>query len=158
MRASESPACTMCRAAESALCPMAQTFCTPAVARCGRRIMTAPMSAGSTDGRSRYVRAHTSDVLISLMTVPIGMPRDRKSTRLNSSHMSISYAVFCLKKKKKKEKGGVLIERIVEPGKLKVVLRISEQQAKYDQIGSEKIRNTVTCRASRWSYVCTMRK
>src|SRR5690348_18207555 len=29
---------------------------------------------------------------------------DRKSTRLNSSHPSISYAVFCLKKKKKKEK------------------------------------------------------
>src|SRR5689334_24357423 len=28
---------------------------------------------------------------------------DRKSTRLNSSHSSISYAVFCLKKKKKKE-------------------------------------------------------
>src|SRR4051812_49557939 len=28
---------------------------------------------------------------------------DRKSTRLNSSHMSISYAVFCLKKKKKGE-------------------------------------------------------
>src|SRR5689334_23945269 len=27
--------------------------------------------------------------------------RDRKSTRLNSSHSSISYAVFCLKKKKK---------------------------------------------------------
>src|SRR5437868_15514752 len=26
-------------------------------------------------------------------------PRDRKSTRLNSSHVSISYAVFCLKKK-----------------------------------------------------------
>src|SRR6266852_8178563 len=30
--------------------------------------------------------------------------RDRKSTRLNSSHGSISYAVFCLKKKKKKIK------------------------------------------------------
>src|SRR5438128_9277044 len=29
---------------------------------------------------------------------------DRKSTRLNSSHGSISYAVFCLKKKKKKDK------------------------------------------------------
>src|SRR5207249_9271943 len=28
--------------------------------------------------------------------------RDRKSTRLNSSHVSISYAVFCLKKKKTK--------------------------------------------------------
>src|SRR5215469_10949678 len=30
--------------------------------------------------------------------------RDRKSTRLNSSHVEISYAVFCLKKKKKKKK------------------------------------------------------
>src|SRR5690242_16145604 len=29
--------------------------------------------------------------------------KDRKSTRLNSSHMSISYAVFCLKKKKQKK-------------------------------------------------------
>src|SRR5699024_12088400 len=31
---------------------------------------------------------------------PTGGTRDRKSTRLNSSHVSISYAVFCLKKKK----------------------------------------------------------
>src|SRR5690625_526642 len=30
--------------------------------------------------------------------------RDRKSTRLNSSHVAISYAVFCLKKKKKRQK------------------------------------------------------
>src|SRR2546430_10549252 len=29
--------------------------------------------------------------------------RDRKSTRLNSSHSQISYAVFCLKKKKKRQ-------------------------------------------------------
>src|SRR5437773_4769219 len=29
--------------------------------------------------------------------------KDRKSTRLNSSHITISYAVFCLKKKKKKK-------------------------------------------------------
>src|SRR5690625_6556281 len=29
--------------------------------------------------------------------------RDRKSTRLNSSHVAISYAVFCLKKKKREE-------------------------------------------------------
>src|SRR5436309_9505151 len=33
--------------------------------------------------------------------VRIGIVRDRKSTRLNSSHVKISYAVFCLKKKKK---------------------------------------------------------
>src|SRR3712207_7452595 len=33
-----------------------------------------------------------------------GVPRlDRKSTRLNSSHANISYAVFCLKKKKKQQ-------------------------------------------------------
>src|SRR5207249_10948984 len=31
---------------------------------------------------------------------PMGQLQDRKSTRLNSSHVSISYAVFCLKKKK----------------------------------------------------------
>src|SRR5439155_21436589 len=31
----------------------------------------------------------------------IGLRQDRKSTRLNSSHVAISYAVFCLKKKKK---------------------------------------------------------
>src|SRR5690242_21919895 len=37
-----------------------------------------------------------------LVLVPADRPHlDRKSTRLNSSHMSISYAVFCLKKKTK---------------------------------------------------------
>src|SRR5580698_10332940 len=38
---------------------------------------------------------------------PAGTP-DRKSTRLNSSHMSISYAVFCLKKKKKSTSNKVI--------------------------------------------------
>src|SRR5258708_13428306 len=33
----------------------------------------------------------------------VGGERDRKSTRLNSSHQIISYAVFCLKKKKKQQ-------------------------------------------------------
>src|SRR6266571_3422702 len=37
-----------------------------------------------------------------------GPRRDRKSTRLNSSHMSISYAVFCLKKKKKQSTKHIL--------------------------------------------------
>src|SRR5690349_22659698 len=41
------------------------------------------------DGRSRRVARQA---------------QDRKSTRLNSSHVEISYAVFCLKKKKKKKK------------------------------------------------------
>src|SRR5437773_11391105 len=35
--------------------------------------------------------------------------KDRKSTRLNSSHITISYAVFCLKKKKKKKKKKIII-------------------------------------------------
>src|SRR5438874_4940284 len=35
---------------------------------------------------------------------PVSLMRDRKSTRLNSSHVEISYAVFCLKKKKTKKK------------------------------------------------------
>src|SRR5947208_14576434 len=34
--------------------------------------------------------------------------RDRKSTRLNSSHQIISYAVFCLKKKKTKNSNGTI--------------------------------------------------
>src|SRR3989475_1768813 len=37
-----------------------------------------------------------------IVTTLTGTNRDRKSTRLNSSHSQISYAVFCLKKKKKK--------------------------------------------------------
>src|SRR3712207_8464494 len=34
------------------------------------------------------------------VSAPVWSPEDRKSTRLNSSHANISYAVFCLKKKK----------------------------------------------------------
>src|SRR6266566_149010 len=40
-------------------------------------------------------------------------PRDRKSTRLNSSHLVISYAVFCLKKKKKQRTSISLQKKIV---------------------------------------------
>src|SRR5690348_17938176 len=41
---------------------------------------------------------------------------DRKSTRLNSSHPSISYAVFCLKKKKTKNQMGAALRRHVGYG------------------------------------------
>src|SRR5947208_8986262 len=46
-------------------------------------------------------------VLVQSMRMPRDLiygNRDRKSTRLNSSHQIISYAVFCLKKKKNKKK------------------------------------------------------
>src|SRR5690625_6266915 len=40
----------------------------------------------------------------ALVGVRAGLDQDRKSTRLNSSHVAISYAVFCLKKKKKNKR------------------------------------------------------
>src|SRR2546426_7378872 len=45
----------------------------------------------------------SSDVLPEQQLNDLGNNLDRKSTRLNSSHLVISYAVFCLKKKKKKQ-------------------------------------------------------
>src|SRR5207302_10104635 len=53
-------------------------------------------------GAGNVVRPPVLDVPVE---VENGRPHeDRKSTRLNSSHVKISYAVFCLKKKKKKKK------------------------------------------------------
>src|SRR2546422_6345118 len=55
-------------------------------------------------------------VSISPCTVSIRSARDRKSTRLNSSHGYISYAVFCLKKKKintPRVAGGDIVERFL---------------------------------------------
>src|SRR5438477_6204443 len=49
------------------------------------------------DGHDKFRGAHAGQVLDGARYAT----GDRKSTRLNSSHMSISYAVFCLKKKKK---------------------------------------------------------
>src|SRR5438552_16651520 len=45
---------------------------------------------------------HPDELRVDLDPVPgVKWPQDRKSTRLNSSHQIISYAVFCLKKKKR---------------------------------------------------------
>src|SRR5262245_64081277 len=46
-------------------------------------------------------------VLLQKLAAPGGAALDRKSTRLNSSHLGISYAVFCLKKKNKKTHNNV---------------------------------------------------
>src|SRR5207249_8286795 len=54
----------------------------------------------------RQLEVHLRPVVMEADRVQVPPPPppalDRKSTRLNSSHVSISYAVFCLKKKKKK--------------------------------------------------------
>src|SRR5207249_10353945 len=68
----------------------------------GTRRLRAAVKGGSYssngDGRSE-LRRHCDH----RQAVPAAKEMiDRKSTRLNSSHVSISYAVFCLKKKKKK--------------------------------------------------------
>src|SRR5258707_8843182 len=53
------------------------------------------------DVSSRNPRRLASAALVDTFAKPIvSKTRDRKSTRLNSSHANISYAVFCLKKKK----------------------------------------------------------
>src|SRR2546430_7035657 len=50
--------------------------------------------------RHRIRRVDTDAVLATLRAPALPVAPDRKSTRLNSSHSQISYAVFCLKKKK----------------------------------------------------------
>src|SRR6267143_6158405 len=53
-----------------------------------------------------------------------GGARDRKSTRLNSSHSSISYAVFCLKKKKKQKKKSIIKKKKKKTKKKNKQIRI----------------------------------
>src|SRR5438445_5265255 len=49
----------------------------------------------------RFVRDDRTDPVPLVLPQALGPQLDRKSTRLNSSHANISYAVFCLKKKKR---------------------------------------------------------
>src|SRR5438445_5709269 len=60
-----------------------------------------PTTSGSTEPAHEAPAPDWSQLfLANEQTLPKNIP-DRKSTRLNSSHANISYAVFCLKKKKK---------------------------------------------------------
>src|SRR2546422_4708014 len=54
--------------------------------------------------RGRDVKTFEHWQSMGVVVEPPVIERDRKSTRLNSSHGYISYAVFCLKKKKKKKR------------------------------------------------------
>src|SRR5437762_4498311 len=58
---------------------------------------------GSTGIGQQISIPHCRSLVVTRLRCAFGRsPKDRKSTRLNSSHRCISYAVFCLKKKKKK--------------------------------------------------------
>src|SRR5690348_17530619 len=67
-----------------------------------RRVLEALIKCGAFDWTAQ-ARAALTAQLEDLLKIVQKMQRDRKSTRLNSSHPSISYAVFCLKKKKNKK-------------------------------------------------------
>src|SRR5205814_8365660 len=58
---------------------------------------------GQRRGHPRQRGLHPIGERLDLYTARRPPPEDRKSTRLNSSHLGISYAVFCLKKKKKQK-------------------------------------------------------
>src|SRR3989440_3004929 len=79
-----------------------------AVARLRRRVFLVPAPRGAGVGALR--RGHEGHPHRAGATPCGGRPgrhdQDRKSTRLNSSHDQISYAVFCLKKKKKRDETG----------------------------------------------------
>src|SRR5437762_240743 len=78
----------------------------PDPARLGAGILTGIgfLGAGTILRHANMIRGVTTAATLWFVTVlglAFGSGEDRKSTRLNSSHRCISYAVFCLKKKKK---------------------------------------------------------
>src|SRR6266496_5208958 len=78
----------------------------------GALVVTAPALSVTGGSVSRGVSAVDSRSSVDwLGTGCRTVPRDRKSTRLNSSHVEISYAVFCLKKKTKKHKNSVIKQK-----------------------------------------------
>src|SRR5699024_11662428 len=69
----------------------------------GSIVLQFPLGAWSDVlGRRKVLLISIALGIISFICASIYEDSDRKSTRLNSSHVSISYAVFCLKKKKAK--------------------------------------------------------
>src|SRR2546422_4711766 len=96
------------REAESTVAAMPRTTPWPSVSAPAPspvdRVTASPAwirAASAGDTLNTMSRAAGSATSISGWLGSAEAPRDRKSTRLNSSHGYISYAVFCLKKKKK---------------------------------------------------------
>src|SRR5690606_39878662 len=68
------------------------------------RLLTRPNGASLASWYSKWRYTWPRDSAFAVAAFTVTGHQDRKSTRLNSSHVKISYAVFCLKKKKKKKK------------------------------------------------------
>src|SRR5947199_8400311 len=69
--------------------------------RSRRTTRTARRSVGAPSSRGREARGSSPPCVRPARPAEPPRRRDRKSTRLNSSHLGTSYAVFCLKKKKR---------------------------------------------------------
>src|SRR2546429_1189666 len=81
------------------------------------------------------------------VTIP---PTDRKSTRLNSSHGYISYAVFCLKKKKKLHEG---IQSLTPTYSLTLVVLLYDfpsQDARVGRLTPSSVDGVRTAAVTRW--------
>src|SRR5258705_6493543 len=98
-----------------------------------------------TPPRKRSSR-RTEDFAISVERFLGGVFRDRKSTRLNSSHLGISYAVFCLKKKKKKRHPGLgfIPGLTAQHGRKHITMRKPERRK---ELAGLRIRGTEDIRA-----------
>src|SRR2546426_8840273 len=68
---------------------------------CCRRAQRLKRSPSFAPSCTRFFVLGKPCVLLQMPVSPSCARKDRKSTRLNSSHLVISYAVFCLKKKKR---------------------------------------------------------
>src|SRR5438034_8579840 len=79
------------------------SFSAPYVFGGGFRVMTTQIVATKLNGELPLAMVETVALaLVAALGLAL-LRRDRKSTRLNSSHTVISYAVFCLKKKKRND-------------------------------------------------------
>src|SRR5690349_22332286 len=65
-------------------------------------LFRSPRARGWVLGAAGVLQTVPSLALLAFLIAALDRIGDRKSTRLNSSHVEISYAVFCLKKKKKR--------------------------------------------------------
>src|SRR3712207_7507245 len=93
------------RPPRSTLFPSTPLFRSAELGRCGHRVFSLEKAACTLSlARRKHPGAPASlDALCSRFGIDNSRrTKDRKSTRLNSSHANISYAVFCLKKKKTK--------------------------------------------------------
>src|SRR5947199_4167398 len=107
----------------------------------GVSLRTASSTAAECSYRARQSAQRSKCSSSDLRPRACSLPsRDRKSTRLNSSHLGISYAVFCLKKKKKKK---------IKHALKKLILKTKHQQIRH----SDHIIHTVDITIPYKSYI-----